>query len=456
MKYQYDLLVIGSGSAGFSAATAAKGTGRKIGIVESGKFGGECPNWACVPTKILLRSAHLYREIKTAEHFGIKVGKLEYSTEEIMRRRNKLTGALGGKRIQKIAEEMGFEVITGHAIFLDNQRIQVGEKKYTSERFIIATGSKSRIPRIQGIENVKYIDFKKAASQKTPPKSMIVIGGGPVGCELATYYATFGTKVTILQGAPAVLNREEPEISEIALKSLEELEIEVHLKVDVLELSQKDDRITAKVRTGKEIKNISADQLFMATGKTSNTASLGAKAAGVEIDERGTIVVNRQLQTTAKNIWAAGDVDGGMMFTHVAHHEGALAGKNAFAGKKGKRIDRRVIPRATFIHPEVGSVGLTEAQAIEKYKEVIVGKFEIKRLGRAYIDGKNEGIVKIVANKKTRKIVGAGIIGERAGELIHEIALAMHLNAKMEDMANMLHAYPTYSEAIAAAAATAE
>ncbi|NQV12236.1 NAD(P)/FAD-dependent oxidoreductase [Candidatus Uhrbacteria bacterium] len=456
MKYQYDLLVIGSGSSGFSAASAAKGRGRKIGIVEEeSRWGGECPNWGCVPTKSLLKSARVYRDLKHAEVFGVKVKDVSFDFGAVMARRAKLVGALGGKRVEDTAEKLGIDRIKGRATFLDEHTIHVGDKEYTSERFIIATGAGTFVPPIPGIEKVDWIDFKTISRLEGLPASMVIIGGGPVGCELATALSTFGTKVTLIQSAPRVLNREEPEISQIAHDSLERLGVVVHVGAEVIQLSQEGDQKNATVRVGREMIKISSEFLLIATGKASNTAGLGLKAAGVDLDERGTVITNSEMRTSAKHIWAAGDVSGGMRFTHTAHHEGSVSGYNAFAGKDSVKADERVVPRVTFLDPEIASVGITEEAAREGSGSVLVGSFQLKGLGRSFIDDEKYGIVKIVADEKTRKIIGGHIAGVRAGEMIHEIALAMYTNTSIDDLANMIHAYPTYSEGVLAAAGVA-
>jgi mercuric reductase len=451
MKNDYDLLVIGSGSAGFSAAEAARGTGRKIGLVEADKLGGECPNYACVPTKVLLRSAKAFLSLKGMKELGIDVGQPKISFEQVMKRRAKIVDGLGGKRMLKVAEQLGLDVIKGHATFIDQNTVHVGGKEVSASNFIIATGTTTRVPNIPGIDDISWLSYKHAVNLEEQPKSMIIVGAGPVGCEFATFYATVGTKVTLLQAEKNILNREEPEISEIAQKRLEALGVDVRTSVEVIRVGRLDNEIVATVRVGRELKSVDAEQLLLATGKSSNTGGLGCDAAGVKLDKFGTIITNSELRTSAKHIWAAGDVDGGMQFTHTAHYEGSLAGRNAFS-KKPDRVDERVVPRVTFVEPEVASVGMTEAQAKETTGGALVGVFDLRGLGRGYLDGHREGLLKIVADRKTRKVIGGHMIGERAGEVVHEIALAMYAKLKVDDLASMIHAYPTYSEAVTAAA----
>ena len=456
MKYDYDLLVIGSGSAGFSAANAAKGTGRKIGIVEEGRLGGECPNWACVPTKVLLKSAKVLRESRGAGDYGVHMtGAPTLKFDEVMKRRSKIVSSLGGKRIETIAKKLGFDVLRGRATFIDAHTVQIDEKTVTSSKFVIATGSTTYVPPIPGLDKVQWLGFKEALTLSEAPESMIILGGGPVGCEIATFYASVGTKVTLVQSSEHLLNREEPEISEVVEGEMVKAGVEIHVGAEVVSVDGIEDGIGVSVNTGKGIDRMKADKLVLATGKRANTGGLGCKAAGVKLDARGNIVTSSELKTGAKNIWAAGDVDGGMRFTHTAHYEGSIAGRNAFS-KDPMRIDERVVPRVTFVDPEVASVGETEAEVREKHKKVLVGRFQVAGLGRAYIEGHSTGLMKIVADPKTRKVLGGHMVGERAGEVIHQVAFSMYMKATIDDLAGMIHAYPTYSEAVVGAASMAE
>ncbi len=456
MKYEFDLLVIGSGSAGFSAAQAAKGSGRKIGIVESDRLGGECPNWACVPTKTLLKSARLYREILRAEEFGVTVNDVRLDFGAVMRRRSDLVGSLGGERIEKIADTMGFHLLRGAATFLDEHTVQVGERQHTAQAFVIATGAGTFVPPIPGLDAVSWMGFRDAVMLNEAPESLLIIGGGPVGCEFATFFSAVGTRVTMLHGLDRLLSREEPEASEVIEDALKTMGVEVITGAEVIRVDRNGERVKAKVRVGKEIKTFEAMSLLLATGKQANTAGLCCQAAGVKLSPRGEVMVNLELKTTAKNIWAAGDVNGGLQFTHTSHYEGAIAGHNVFASKETRRVDERVVPRVTFTDPECASVGMTEAEVREKYDGVLVGFFEFSGLGRAYIEGAQTGFVKVVGDPKTGRLLGGHCVGERAGEVVHELAIALQLKARVTDLAETIHAYPTYSEAVTAAASVSE
>ncbi len=456
MTYEYDLLVIGSGSAGFSAAQAAKGAGRKIGIVESDRLGGECPNWACVPTKTLLKSTRLFREIERAEEYGISLERPRLDFQSVMRRRSDIVGGLGGERIEKIADTLGFHLLHGAATFLDEHTVQVGERQYTAHSFVIATGAGTFVPPVPGLDGVLWMGFRDAVMLSEAPESLLIVGGGPVGCEFATFFSAVGTRVAVLQGADRLLSREEPEASEAVAEALRSFGVEVITDAEMVRVDYQDGVVKAKARVGKEMRSFEASALLLATGKQANTAGLGCQAAGVKLSQKGEVITNLELRTSAKNIWAAGDVNGGLQFTHTAHYEGAIAGHNVFAIGQAKRTDERVVPRVTFTDPECASVGETEAEVREKYGKVLVGVFDVRGLGRAYIDGVSEGFVKVVGDPKTGRLLGGHMVGPRAGEVIHELAMALQLKARVADVAQTIHAYPTYSEAVMAAASVAE
>ena len=411
MKYDYDLLVIGSGSAGFSAAEAARGTGRKIGIVESNKLGGDCPNFACVPTKALLRSAKAFLSLKQMDSLGIEVGSPRFSFERVMKRRGALVETLGGSRMEKIANQLGIDIVRGFATFMDPHTLHVDGKELTAARFVIATGTKTLVPSVPGISDVPWISHKEAIALDQRPDTMIVIGGGPVGCELSLFYAVMGTNVTLLQASPHILHREEPEVSEVAAQGLASVGVKIYTSAEVVRVEKHEKGVRVTARVGTAMQSMDVARLLLAAGRTSNTGGLGLQAAGVTTDAFGTIETNEELRTSQKHIWAAGDVDGGMQFTHTAHYEGGIAGHNAFA-RNAKRVDERVVPRVTFVHPEVASVGMTEAQAKEVLGSVLVGTFPLRGLGRGLIDGHRDGLIKLIADKKTRNVVGGQMVGQ--------------------------------------------
>jgi dihydrolipoamide dehydrogenase len=310
------------------------------------------------------------------------------------------------------------------------------------------------------LSDIPFKSWSDVLKQTKQPKSMAVIGAGPVGCEVATFYASFGTRVVLLQSDARVLNREDEQISELAREALIRTGIEVVTGAKIEEtINSRGGVYGISASVGSAIETIAVEQVVVTAGKRSNVQGLDLDQADVRINDRGQIATDKQQRTNIQHIFAAGDVDGGMMFTHTAHHEGAVAGHNATLIAKKKRTkplmaDERVVPRVTFIDPEVASVGLTQQQASEKFGKVLVGRANIATLGRSVTDNARFGMCKLVAHPKTRKLIGAHVIGERAGEVIHEAALAIHLGASVDKIASMIHAYPTYSECMASSASS--
>lgn len=461
----YDVIVIGAGSAGFSACEAARALGASVCLVEKGKLGGECPNWACVPSKALLRCAKSAREARKAERFGVKTGAATLSFPDAAAYRDKVVstitgGGARGARYDRIAEKLGIDVVEGDASFTDSHALEVGDRRLIGTAFVIATGTEEFVPSVPGLSDIAYFTSRTVHALKRAPKSIAIVGGGPVGCEYATFFSAAGVRVVLIQGAPRLLNREDPEASEAARAALEAQGVELALGAKLTDvINGRGGVYGLKTESGEGNATHAVEAVLVCAGKRAATSSLELGNAGVRLDERGFVRADRRGQTGVRHLFACGDVTGGYLFTHVANHEGAVAGHNAALVSLGKRAgwretDERVVPRVTFVDPEIASVGMTaeEAKAKLKLKKVQVGRFPTKALGRAVTDDASDGFVKLVAHPKTGKLLGGTIVCDRAGEMIHEVALAIHLGATAEKLGSMIHAYPTYSEAVLAAA----
>ena len=463
---RYDVCVIGAGSAGFTAADAAKSAGASVCLIEKEKLGGECPNWACVPSKALLTCAKVFRTATHAGDFGVVVRRVEYRFEEVMAYKDRVVATLtgggpDGARYRELAKQVGIEVIKGRAVFQDPRTVLVqnGGKKSESveaSAFVLATGTVEFIPPIEGLEKVGYLTSRTVMQLKKAPKSLLIIGAGPVGVELATFFSTFGVVTTLVQRLPKVLSREDEEISDRALKSLVQLGVRVLIDAEVLRVQKKAGQKEVTVVASGKQEVVSVEEVLLAAGKRSAVDDLGLELVGVKLDEKNGLTTNEKQQTNVAHVFAAGDVDGGPQFTHTAHHEGMVAGVNAARLALGKKRgfekrDVRVVPRVTFLEPEVASVGLTEQEAREQYGENLVGRFPTGGLGRSLTESAGEGFLKIIAQKETREIVGAHMIGRSAGEVIHELAVCLYLHATIDQIGGMIHAFPTFSEAIPAA-----
>lgn len=464
-----DVCVIGGGSAGFSAADAARSVGASVCLIEKEKLGGECPNWACVPSKALLTCAKVFRTATHAHDFGVVVRRVEFRFDEVIAYKDRVVkritgGGPDGDRYRALARELGIEVYKGRAVFEDGGVVTVRSGAKKTERieaktFVIATGTTEFIPPIDGLEKAGFLTSRTVMDLKKVPKSLLVIGGGPVGVELATFFATFGVVTTLVQRLPFVLPREDQEISERALKALLKLGVRVIVDVEVVSVKKKNGLNEVAIRAPGGKQTVLVEDILLAAGKRAAVDDMGLELVGLKLDSHGALVTNAKQQTNVGHIFAAGDVDGGLQFTHTAHHEGVIAGRNAARFALGKKRgfeqrDERVVPRVTFLEPEVASVGLTEEEARKTYAQLLVGRFPVEGLGRTLTESAGEGLLKIIAEAQTREIVGAHMIGRSAGEVIHELALAMQLRATIDQVGGMIHAFPTFSEAVPGALST--
>jgi len=453
VKFDFDCIVIGGGSAGFGAVFEVVNAGHTVALIEKGTLGGECPSVACIPSKALLQPVKALLALEKYQQLGLEIKEVKLNLRSTLERKNALSGSLTGTRLEVMLMDAGVELIRGAAEFVDSHTVKVGQKLFRAKKFILTAGTRPNIPAIPGLLDAGYFSYEEGMGLKKFPKRIAVLGGGPVGVEFATIFNGFGSEVTIIQSARQLLPREEPEIASVVEQEFRRRGVSVLNGAQVMQVSREKKITKLLVQQGRMEFEVVVDAIFLATGKASNAKALGVAAAGIKLDERGFIKVDDSLQTSVPHIYAAGDVKGGPQFTHVAAYDGEIAGHNA-AHQNQLKVDYRVLPRATFCYPEVASVGLTEEEARIGKRKISVGTASYSGFGASLTGADTKGLAKIVADVKTGEILGAGIVGERAPELIHEIALAMKLKATLRDIAGMIHAYPTYSEIVKAAAAS--
>lgn len=457
-KYDYDLIAIGSGSASGSAAFVAKKAGKRVAVVEEFKdrLGGHCPNYACVPTKAMLRAAAVYKEAKRAGEFGIIVENVSYDFLKIAKQRQEVIDMLTGPRIERNLHNAGIDLLWGRAEFISEHEIIIktpssdGARKYSAEHFVIGTGSKEFIPPIPGLAETGYWVSDIAVRAESLPESVIIIGGGPIGVEFSEIFSSFDKQVTVIQRDGQILQREDEEIAAYVTKDLEGRGVKIITGAEILDVRKDGEKKVVRLKSAGQDMEVSAAEILVATGRRANLESLNLSAAGVTLTPQGKLELNEYLQTNQAHIWAAGDAAGNWQFTHTAAYEGDLVGRN-ICHQHDEKVSYDVVPRVTFCEPEVASVGMTEAQVKLKNIPYKVSKFSTGGLGRALIERDKRGFVKIIVGADL-KILGGHIVGQNAGQMIHEIALAMKLGAKVTDIARMIHAYPTFSEGVAAAA----
>lgn len=443
-RYDYDLIVLGSGSGGSVAAHYAQSIGKKVAIFEAEEVGGECPNYACVPTKAMLHAGRTYETVQNAKLFGVNVSDVTLNYNAVKRWKDLVVTRTGTNHGKVSFERDGIHLIHEKAVFTSPHEIQAGGKVYSAAKFLIATGAKNFVPPITGLEEAGYISSKEALDLDSVPKAIMIFGGGAVACEFAEIFANFGSKVTIVIRGDKLLNKEDTEVSELIEALFVNKGIKVFKEMAVVKVEKKDGKKAVHYHSKERDFVAEYDEILMAAGKRGNI-DFNPEKAGLKID-KGRLLVDRHLLTNVSHIAAAGDVAGPYLFTHTASYQSNIAGINLFARDKVS-VDYTVVPRCVFVTPEVASVGISEIEAKEKGIAIKKGIMAIGMLGRANTSNDFDGFVKVITDKKD-VIIGASIVAPRAGEMIHELALAIHSKIRAQTIANMIHAYPTYSEGV--------
>jgi dihydrolipoyl dehydrogenase len=450
MAGTFDVVVVGGGPGGYVAALRAAQLGAVTAIVEKDRYGGTCLVRGCIPTKALLQSSELYTLAKDGAPFGVVAGNLTFDWPAAQKRKSAVVDQLV-KGVEGLLKAGGVTMVSGAAKLAGGGAIEVAGERLQAKNIIIATGSAvSRIP-LKGAELT--IDSDAILELKEIPRRLAVIGGGVVGMEFAAMFAALGTKVTVLEMLPQILPMVEADLVNVYAKHLSGLGGEIHTNSKVAEVAKVGGGLQVRFSTGAEGGAVDADQVLLAVGRSPYTEGLGAEAAGVKLD-RGRVVVDDYLRTSAEGVWAIGDVIGGIMLAHVASYEGVCAVEN-MAGHS--RIpDYHAAPNCVYTDPEIAHVGLGEKEAKERGLEVKVGRFPFAAAGRALTLGQTEGFVKVVADAASGRLLGVHIIGPRATDLIAEATLAVQNGLTLEQLDLTMHAHPTLPEAIMEAALAAQ
>jgi len=446
---RYDLVVIGGGAGAFAAAIKATEFSEKIAMIERGKLGGTCVNVGCVPTKYLLEAARKYYETKTDSFAGVTSHGAELDYQALIGQKNAIVKHEQQSKYSDVLDTYdSISLIKGEAKFISADTVQVGGLKIKAGKFIIATGSSAYAVAIPGLEKIEYLTNIEALDLNSLPKSLIIIGGRAVGLEFAQIFARLGTKVTLLQRSDRIIPETEPEISEALTGYLSDEGVDILTDVKTQSLDKEDGKVVVKFSVGGKSREIKAEKLLMATGRKANSADLDLRKAGVETDKKGFIIVNDEMQTNVKHIFAAGDVVGNPMLETVAAKEGSIAGFNAMSIIKKKAMDYRAIPQAVFTDPSVASVGLTDAQVNKDGVACNCRTLPMENVPKAKIIQDTKGLIKIVANQQTEQILGVHILSPLAHELIHEATLAVKYKLTLDDIIDTVHIFPTLSESL--------
>jgi dihydrolipoamide dehydrogenase len=443
---EVDVLVIGAGPGGYVAAIRAAQLGKTVAVVEKAELGGVCLNVGCIPSKAMIHAAHTYEHTQHTESMGITMENVKVDFAKVQEWKGgivkQLTGGVGslfkGNKIQ---------VIPGEALFVSENEVRVFHgydvNRYRFEHCIIATGSRPiELPAFPFGKRV--LSSTEALSLTELPKSIVVIGGGYIGIELGTVFAKFGTKVTILEGADQILPGFEPDMPRLVERKLKKLDVTIHTKALAQGMEETENGVIVTAEVKGEQKQIEAEYILVTVGHRPNTDELGVRDIGMNLTDRGLIVVDKQGRTNIPNVYAIGDIVPGPALAHKASYEGKVAAE-AIAGHPAE-VDYKAIPAVVFCDPEIASVGINEKEAKEKGIDYVVGRFPFAANGRALSVNAGEGYVKLIGEKGTNLVLGAQIVGVEASNIIAEIGLAIEMGATLEDIELTIHAHPTLGE----------
>ncbi|SHK03066.1 dihydrolipoyl dehydrogenase [Desulforamulus aeronauticus] len=444
----FDLVVIGGGPGGYTAAARAAALGGRVALVERGALGGTCLNQGCIPTKTLLKSTEVLETVKKAKDFGVEAGSPEISLEKLLHRQQAVikrlnTGVEFLMKSHKVSVFQGEGKITAtNEVTVSNPAEQTILK---TEKIIIATGSRPAVIPSMEPDEERIINSNHALQLSDLPGSLLIIGGGAIGVEFASIYHKLGAKVTLVEAMDRILPFADEEVSNGLKQLMTREKISILTSAKVAGITRLEEELVVTVETPKGLQECNVDKVLVAVGRRPNVENLGLEEIGVQI-EKARIVVNSCMETTVPNIYAVGDATGGILLAHVASTEGVVAAVNAMGGHK--KMDYTVVPSCIYTSPELASVGITEAQAKSQGIQVVVGKSQFTGSGKALAMGENKGLVKIIADAENGKILGAHILGPQATSLISELALAIKLGVTAEDLAETIHAHPSLPETV--------
>jgi len=452
----FDIVVIGSGPGGYVTAIRAAQLGFKTAIVEKAYLGGICNNWGCIPTKALLRSAEIFHYMKHARDYGLSADNISFDPKAVVERSRGVVKRLNGgveflMKKNKIAIIWGEATLDGPGKFSVKKseaaapKGALGEGAYQAKHIIVATGARPRVlPGLEPEKKLVWTYFEAMVPDKMP-KSLLVVGSGAIGIEFASFYRTMGAEVTVVEVLPQILPVEDVEIAGFARKQFEKQGIKIISGAKVTKLDKKADSVTATIEDGKGgTQALTVDRGISAVGVVGNIEGFGLEKLGVKT-ERGCIVIDPFCKTNVPGIYAIGDVAGPPMLAHKAEHEGVVC-VEAIKGMHPHPMDKNLIPGCTYCHPQVASVGLTEARAREAGREIRVGRFPFVGNGKAIAQGEDQGMVKVIFDKKTGQLLGAHMVGSEVTELIQGFVVAMNLETTEEELMHTIFPHPTISE----------
>lgn len=448
----YDAVIIGSGQGGTPLAKKLAEKGWKTALIEKENIGGTCVNVGCTPTKTMIASAKVAYSVQHARKYGVETSGFNLNINTILDRKNKVVESFRVSAEKGLEETENLKLLFGTASFIGEKKLKVllndgGEEKLSADKIFIDTGTRATIPEIKGLSETGYLTSTTIMMLQEIPEHLLIIGGGYIGLEFGQMYKRFGSKVTIVEHSPRFLSREDEDIADEIMKFLQAEEIDIKTDAQVQQVRKDGDDIIATVIVNKKALDISCTHILVSAGRTPNTDLLNLEAGGIKTDDGGYILVNDMLETTAKDIYAIGDVKGGPEFTHIAYNDYIILANNLIEGKQ-HNITERLVPYTMFTDPQLGRVGITEQEALKKGANIKVAKLPMAHVARAIETGDTRGLMKAVVDAKSDAILGVAILGAEGGEVMSVLQMAIIGSIPWQQLRDMVFAHPLYAESI--------
>ena len=445
---QYDAIVIGTGQAGPSLAARLAKSGQKVAIVERGRFGGTCVNTGCIPTKTLVASAYAAHIARRAKDYGVVIdGQVSVDMKAVKARKDQVSGKSRTGVEEWLKTMPNCTVYTGHARFVSDREVRVGDATLTADQIFINTGGRATIPSLRGIDQVPYLTNSSMMDVDFLPRHLVIVGGSYIALEFGQMYRRFGSEVTILERGPRLIPREDQDVSDEIKQILTNEGIDIRLDSNCVALSKEGDEIDVHADCPSSDLKVRGSHVLVATGRQPNTDDLGLENTTVKRDERGYIQVDDDLRTSALGIWALGDCNGKGAFTHTSYNEYEIVAANLLDGDK-RRVSDRITAYALYIDPPLGRAGMTEPEARKSGRKILMGKRPMTKVGRAVEKGETQGFMKILVDADSKEILGAAVLGTGGDEAIHCVLDTMYAKAPYSVLQRAMHIHPTVSELI--------
>ena len=442
---KYDAIVIGSGQGGNPLSYALAEHGWTVALVEKSHLGGTCINTGCTPTKTMIASAQVAHFARNAAHWGVRTSRIEVDLSFVVDRKNAVVQRFRGNHERNVARHPNLRLFRGHARFLSSRQVQVDDEVFESERIFIDTGTRPHPPNIAGLDSVDYLTNESLMEIREVPEHLLILGGGYVGLEFGQMFRRFGSSVTIVPRGPQMLQGEDADIADELEKALENEGVEFRLNANPIRVEKREGKIARTIAAGGGNETITGSHLLTATGRRPNTDDLGLDKAGVELDARAYIKVNSRLETSVAGIWALGDVKGGPAFTHISYNDYQVIFGNLLE-QKDLSITSRYVPYALFTDPQLGRVGMTEKDARGCGQTLKIGSYAMSSVARAIERGETAGLMKLIVNAETDRILGAAILSSEGGELVQILGTLMLAGAPYTVLKSAVYIHPTLAE----------